>query len=565
MINMKILYHSVSPLTMSGYGRCTAELVYRLLEWFDVDIAAYHGIQNADITVTLDGKHGPKEVRIIGGDGTVWHPLLPEIAHKYTIIIDHHDLWFVWQQLQQLRGSRWVWWAIVDHEPLPEPVRQCLKSPNMVKAVPMTNWAKEVMLRACEADNIDPEVVADPIPHGIDTDEWKPVKDAKISGVPDDAEFVVCSVVANHGPRENIPTMIEAFAIFLKETKANAYYYIHADPISSTGYNLPLVVKACEELYGVELKDRILFKGSRGRYTDEYLRNIYSRSDVHLLAIMGGSFEIPILEAACCGTPSIVTNFSAPAEVVGYGERGLLVEPVGWLWMQLASARQAVVNPYDVAEALRIYYEDPDLRKRHVKKMMEWIEKNATWDIVARKWKKLLDEIYDEILNYGRAYYIGRHVDVTEWQYFDVHGDVLELGCGCGELLEHLKQKGCNVTGVEVSDYAVKVCRQKGLNVVKADAQNLPFHDGSFDFVVSQHLLEHTNDVIKTIKESVRVARKKAIHIIPGHEISDPTHKVNHFTEEMVNDICMRLTEEGYKVYAYPEGRDRDWVLEVAR
>ena len=113
--------------------------------------------------------------------------------------------------------------------------------------------------------------------------------------------------------------------------------------------------------------------------------------------IVHNSFEIPLLESACCGTPSIVTNFSAPAEIVGYGERGLLVEPVGWLWMQLASARQAVVNPHDVAEALRTYYENPELRKRHVRKMMEWIEKNATWDIVARKWKKLIDEI-DEYL-----------------------------------------------------------------------------------------------------------------------------------------------------------------------
>jgi len=394
---MRILYNSVSPLTMSGYGRCTAELVYRLLEWYDIDIAAYHGVQNADITVTLDGKYGPREVRIIGGDGSVWHPLLPELAPKYDVVISHFDLWFVWQQLWQIKNGRFTWWAIVDHEPLPEPVRQCLKSPNMVKAVPMTNWAKEVMLKACEADGIDPEVVADPIPHGIDIEEWQPVKDPKIPRIPDDAEFVVCSVVANHGPRENIPTMIEAFAIFLKETGADAYYYIHADPISQTGYNLPQVVRACEELYGVKLKERVLFKGSKNRYPDEFLKNVYSRADVHLLTIMGGSFEIPILEAACCGTPSIVTNFSAPAEVVGYGERGLLVEPVGYLWMQLASARQAVVNPYDVAKALRIYYEDPELRKRHVRKMMEWIEKNATWDIVAEKWKKLIDEI-DEYL-----------------------------------------------------------------------------------------------------------------------------------------------------------------------
>jgi len=387
---MKILYNSVSPLTLSGYGRCTAELVYRLLEWFDVDIAAYYGIQQAEVTVTLDGKYGPREVKIIGGDGTVWHPLLEELVHKYDLVIAHYDLWFVWDKLYKLKNSKWLWWTIVDHEPLPYPVRQAINAPCIIKAVPMTHWAKNVMLKA-----VNKSKVAEPIYHGIEPDEWKPVKDPKIPGIPDDAEFVVCSVVANHGVRENIPTMIEAFAIFLKETNADAYYYIHADPVTETGYNLPQIVKACEELYDVKLSGRVLFKRSRRRYPDEFLRHVYTRADVHLLTIMGGSFEIPILEAACCNTPSIVTNFSAPAEIVGYGERGLVVNPCGWIWMQLASAKQAVVNPKDVAKALMTYYYEPELRKKHVRKMKEWIEKNATWDIVARQWKNLIESVLD--------------------------------------------------------------------------------------------------------------------------------------------------------------------------
>jgi len=565
---MKILYNSVSPLTTSGYGRCTAELVYRLLGYNDleIDIAAYHGVQNADIEVTLSGKYGPRDVRIIGGDGSVWHPLLPEIAHKYDLVLAHYDLWFVWQNLHKLKGSRWVWWSIVDHDPLPDPVRRTIASPNMVKAVPMTNWAKDVILRACEYDGIDTEVIADPIPHGIEPDDWMPVKDPKIPNVPDDAEFVVCSVVANHGPREGIPTMIEAFAQFLKDTKADAYFYIHAEPYSQTGYALPLVVKACEELYDVKLSDRILFKGTQARTSDDFLRNVYSRADCQLMCIMGGSLELPLLEAACCGTPSIVTDFSGPGEVVGHGERGLVVKPVGWIWMQLASAKQAVVNPKDVAEALRIYYEDANLKKKHVRKMMEWIYRNATWDIVAKRWKKLLDKIWNEITSYGRAYFVGRHVDQTEWDIIEKHIEgaktVLEVGCGLGDLIQYLSKNGRVVKGIEISDYAVKKCREEGLDVIKADAQNLPFEDNSFDCVVSQHTLEHCDDPVKAVRESIRVG-KKVVHILPGHKSFDPTHKVNHFTEEDINRICRELIEEGYQVTAYPEGVDKDWVLVI--
>lgn len=392
---MRVLYNSVSPLTMSGYGRCTAELVYRLLQWYDIDIAAYYGVQQSDITITLDGKHGPRDVRVIGGDGRVWHPLLPELQHNYDLIIFHYDLWFVWPQFKQHIKTPSIWWAIIDHDPVPHPVREILKHPALVHAVPMTNWARAQLIRACRFENLPLEIIVDPIYHGIDPDEWQPVDDPKIPGIPDGAEFVVCSVVTNHGPRENIPTMIEAFAIFLKESGADAYYYIHAEPTSETGYNIPLVIKSVEELYDVDLKNRILCKASTKRYPDEFLRNIYSRADVHLMTIMGGSFEIPILEAAMCGTPTISTNFSAMAELLGYGSRGLLVKPCGWMWMQLSSAKQAVVNPYDVADALMKYYYEPELRQKHVKKMRVWILENATWDIVSRKWKKLIDSVVE--------------------------------------------------------------------------------------------------------------------------------------------------------------------------
>jgi len=39
------------------------------------------------------------------------------------------------------------------------------------------------------------------------------------------------------------------------------------------------------------------------------------------------------------------------------------------------------------------YYEHPELRREHAEKMLDWIKRNATWDVVAAKWKKLLYSI----------------------------------------------------------------------------------------------------------------------------------------------------------------------------
>jgi len=387
---MRILYHSVSPLTLSGYGRCTTELVYRLLKWFDVDIAAYYGVQQTEITVTLEGKEGPREVKIIGGDGTVWHPLLHRIAREYDLVLDHHDLWFCREQVKQLETPL-VWWAIIDHIPLPQPVREVMYAPCMYSTVPMTEWARKVI-----EDTNDPilcSVVSEPIPHGVDLDFWRNVSHEEDPLPFQEYEYHVVSVVANHGPRENIPTMIEGFAQFLKEYGVDASLYIHADPVTSTGYNLPAIVKMCEELYDVKLRDRIYFKELPKRYTDEFLRRVYSHADVLLMPVMGGSFEIPILEAAACGIPTITTAFSGPGEVVGWGERGIALVPVSWMWMQLSSAKQAIVQPEQIKEALAAYWESPCMRRDHVRKMREWIKENATWDIVAKKWKKELERV----------------------------------------------------------------------------------------------------------------------------------------------------------------------------
>lgn len=42
-------------------------------------------------------------------------------------------------------------------------------------------------------------------------------------------------------------------------------------------------------------------------------------------------------------------------------------------------------------------------------------------------------------------------------------GRVLDIGCGAGRCLLHLQAKGHDVTGIDVSPLAVKVCRRRGL------------------------------------------------------------------------------------------------------
>jgi ubiquinone/menaquinone biosynthesis C-methylase UbiE len=87
-------------------------------------------------------------------------------------------------------------------------------------------------------------------------------------------------------------------------------------------------------------------------------------------------------------------------------------------------------------------------------------------------------------------------------------GRCLDLGCGTGLTIPLLVEGGWEVTGVDVSRDQLAVAAQQVGTVAKlihGDAHRLPFHDASFDAVVS--VLTHTDfdDPVLAFAEARRV------------------------------------------------------------
>lgn len=96
-----------------------------------------------------------------------------------------------------------------------------------------------------------------------------------------------------------------------------------------------------------------------------------------------------------------------------------------------------------------------------------------------------------------------------------LHGqDVLELGCGLGDLLADMSEAGFICYAVEHSPQMVKATREtlrnrkldKMATVIQGSAQHLPFSNASFDTVVSTFPSEYIYDP-DTIAEVERVLR----------------------------------------------------------
>jgi ubiquinone/menaquinone biosynthesis C-methylase UbiE len=92
--------------------------------------------------------------------------------------------------------------------------------------------------------------------------------------------------------------------------------------------------------------------------------------------------------------------------------------------------------------------------------------------------------------------------------------DVLELGCGLGDLLADMLEAGYNCRAVEHSPAMVAAARDTlhkrkvggSTNVIQGSAQSLPFSDETFDNVVSTFPSEYIYDR-DTISEIKRVLR----------------------------------------------------------
>lgn len=83
--------------------------------------------------------------------------------------------------------------------------------------------------------------------------------------------------------------------------------------------------------------------------------------------------------------------------------------------------------------------------------------------------------------------------------------NILEVGCGTGNLMRLLKKKGYkNIQGMDISPVAAKIA-----GGIVGSAMDIPFKDNSFDCVISLSVIEHVTEKEgdQFLREALRVLK----------------------------------------------------------
>ncbi len=115
-----------------------------------------------------------------------------------------------------------------------------------------------------------------------------------------------------------------------------------------------------------------------------------------------------------------------------------------------------------------------------------------------------------------------------------VNKNVLDYGCGMGEIIRFARQKGFSFWGVdnyyddELPDYDLQHLDLRVQQYVKLldPSGKCPFENESFDFIYSNQVIEHIDDLYHTVEEFYRILKPGGImlHNFPCKELLNEAH-----------------------------------------
>jgi len=210
-----------------------------------------------------------------------------------------------------------------------------------------------------EAFDLDPARIRT-VYNGIDTDTFRPLPG--VERQPDKLLYVGNSEDRNKGARY----FLKALDLLKDELDFRVTF------VDNFKHNLKLAPRLVDE-YG--LNSRVDFTGRIP--TDDLVRH-YNEAKLLVTSSVHEGFGLPLAEAMSCGTPVVGTEIGAFREIVEHGASG---------WLVPASSPEAL------ASAIRMMWNDPDLRRKLGEGGRKRILEKFNWRKAAEETLAVYEEI----------------------------------------------------------------------------------------------------------------------------------------------------------------------------
>lgn len=149
-----------------------------------------------------------------------------------------------------------------------------------------------------------------------------------------------------------------------------------------------------------------------------------------------------------------------------------------------------------------------------------------------------------------------------------LHGSVLDVACGTGDMMLELRRRGCDVTGVDISEEMLAIAKRKVENGKwkVADAESLSFEDSTFDAVTCAFGVRNFVHLEQGLKEMLRVLKSGGSLAIlelatPDSAFVRPFY--NLYTKHIIPWLgnCIAGNREAYtylpeSIERFPKGKD---------
>ncbi|MDP3900379.1 MAG: class I SAM-dependent methyltransferase [bacterium] len=138
-------------------------------------------------------------------------------------------------------------------------------------------------------------------------------------------------------------------------------------------------------------------------------------------------------------------------------------------------------------------------------------------------------------------------------------GRLLDVGAATGFFMCLAKERGWQVNGVEISDFAARSGRKAGLEIFTGTLENAPFAEESFDLITMWDVVEHLPQPREFFSRASRLLKKGGVIVINTpdagsilagllgkrwHLIVPPEH-LHYFN---LNSLSLLLSKTGFKI-----------------